>query len=110
MTDSAVPEQHDELMEGLRAADDALAGAPNAPTSDLGGIRASLDRIERATPAGAGLHAQLDTVRKWLDVLGRPSEHHRFGGEAHIRDHVRTQLRLVRGALEDYRRTMPDAS
>jgi len=106
MPDSAPPEHHDDLMERLRAADDALARAPNAPTSDLGDIRATLDRIERATPAGAALHAQLDTVRKWVDVLARPADHQRFGGEPHIRDHVRTQLRLVRGALEDYWRAM----
>jgi hypothetical protein len=67
-------------------------------------IRSVLDRVEAATPGAAPLHAQLDTVRRWLPALEEPAEHERFGGVGHLRQHVLLQVRLARGALEDYQR------
>ena len=96
----------DELFDLLEAAQRTVLTLPNAVTSDSGPIRAILTRVEAATPGGAPLHAQLDNVRKWLDALDQPAEHDRFGGTAHLRDYVTTQLRLALGALEDYRQSM----
>jgi hypothetical protein len=95
----------DDLVGVLRAAADALAIAPNdRPFRDTLGIRASLDHVEAATAGGAPLHAQLDTVRKWLDVLDQTVQHERFGGEAHLRAHIITQLQVAARALEDFLR------
>jgi hypothetical protein len=58
--------------------------------------------VERATPQGAGLHTQLDTVAKWVGLLARPDEHERFGGSAQVRSHVTMQFRLAVAAAEDY--------
>jgi hypothetical protein len=60
--------------------------------------------VERATPHGAGLHTQLDTVAKWVGLLARPDEHERFGGSAQVRSHVAMQFRLAVAAAEDYLR------
>jgi hypothetical protein len=85
------------------AAEELIAAAPNDMDPGAGKqIGTMLDALERATPGGAPLHAQLDAVRKWVDALGRPEEHARFGGTAHVRDHVLAQLRRVRAATEDY--------
>lgn len=105
MSESAPIDQSDDLLDLLRAAERELSREPNAVTFRTAEVRATLDRVEAATPGGAPLHAQLDTVRKWLGALDRPADHERFGGTAHLRAHVSTQLRLAVGALEDYRRT-----
>lgn len=96
----------DALFDLLKAAERTVVTVPNAVTSDTAPIRAILARVEAGTPGGAPLHAQLDNVRKWLDAIDRPAEHERFGGAAHLRDYVATQLRLALGALEDYRQSM----
>jgi len=91
----------------LGAAEASVAAAPNAPDArTIDDVRSVLDRVEAATPAGAPLHAQLDNVRKWLGALERPEDHDRFGGTAHLRGYLLTQLRLAGGALEDYLREM----
>jgi hypothetical protein len=91
----------------LRAAEQSLATSPNGSEArTIHDIRSVLDRVEAATPGGAPLHAQLDTVRKWLGALERPEDHDRFGGAAHLRGYLLTQLRLAGGALEDYLREM----
>jgi len=95
------------LRRLLRSAEEALGTGPNASdTHAIQHIRSVLDRVEARTPGGAPLHAQLDTVRKWLAVLERPDDHERFGGAAHLRDYLLTQLRLAGGALEDFLREM----
>jgi hypothetical protein len=100
----------DETLDGLellRNAERLLVTAPNAFGAEgAAEIRSILTRVEAATPGGAPLHAQLDNVRKWLGALERPEDHVRFGGAAHLRDYLLTQLRLAGGALEDYLREM----
>jgi hypothetical protein len=82
-----------------------MMAEPNDSTpSEVEAIRSILATVERRTPGGAPLHAQLDNVRKWLDLLAQPAEQDRFGGAAHLRTYVLTQLRLASGALEDYLR------
>ena len=93
------------LAELLQDAERVLS-AGEITTRRVSELRSTLDRVESHTPGGAPLHAQLDNVRKWLDALDRPADHQRFGGEAHLRGYVLTQLRLALGALEDYRRAM----
>ena len=102
MSDSASIDRGDDLLDVLRVAEHELSREPNAVTFPTAEVRATLDRVEAATPGGAPLHAQLDTVRKWLGALDQPADHKRFGGTAHLRAHVATQLRLAIGALEDY--------
>ena len=98
---------HSGIIARIEAAERDLIAAPNAVAGRIAGtIRDLLARIEQATPGGAPLHAQLDATRKWLAVLERPADHDRFGGLAHIRDYVVTQLRLTRGAVDDYAREM----
>jgi hypothetical protein len=93
------------FLELLRASERMLAAGPNDFDAERAAeIRATLARVEAATPGGAPLHAQLDNVRKWLGVLERPDDHDRFGGTDHLRGHLLTQLRLAGGALEDYLR------
>ena len=70
------------------------------------GLFALMARIEAATPGGAPLHAQLDTVRKWSSVLQEPDACARFGGVDHVRAFLQTQLRLTEGALQDYLQAM----
>jgi hypothetical protein len=97
----------DDLLGDLRHAERKLASASDGiDPSTVAAIREMLGRVETSTPGGAPLHAQLDNVRKWLDALDHPDDHDRFGGAAHLRDYVITQLRLTLGALEDYRREM----
>jgi hypothetical protein len=91
--------------ELVKAAERLVLGAPD----EFGADRAArvlhlLELVERATPGGAPLHAQLDTVRKWLAVIQRPGDHVRFGGTAHIRSHLAGQLGRARAAVDDYRR------
>jgi hypothetical protein len=98
---------HSGIIARIEAAERDLLAAPNTvPCATADVIRDLLARIEHATPGGAPLHAQLDTTRKWLAVLQHPAAHDRFGGSAHVRDYVVTQLRLTRGAVEDYAREM----
>ena len=99
------PSLSDALHELLRSIEPSLVGEPGGshPMSP-DDIRSVLDRVEAATPGGAPLHAQLDTVRRWLGALEEPADHERFGGVAHLRQHVLMQVRLARGALEDYQR------
>jgi len=93
------------LIALIEAAERALAAEPNDGNSAVAGdIRTLMARVENATPGGAPLHAQIDATRKWLGVLEQPADHERFGGTPHIRDYVITQLRLTRGAVEDYLR------
>ena len=107
MPDHPPREGTDQLLELLRSAERTLAGEPNdLSAAEIAQIRSSLDRIEASTPGGAPLHGQLDNVRKWLDALEQPADHERFGGVAHLRAYVLTQLRLALGALEDYDREM----
>jgi hypothetical protein len=91
------------LLEQLQAAEETFA---RNPAGSAGHVRSLLAQVEDATPGGAPLHSQLDNVRKWLDALDRPDDYARFGGANHIRDYVLTQIRLARGALEDYHREM----
>jgi hypothetical protein len=94
-----------DLIALIEAAERALAAEPNDGNSAAAAdIRALMARVEDATPGGAPLHAQIDATRKWLGLLEQPADHERFGGTAHIRDYVITQLRLTRGAVEDYLR------
>ena len=96
-----------DALQSLRAAERRLLDAPNELNpAHAAEIRSTLSRVEAATPGGAPLHAQLDNVRKWLAVLERPEDHDRFGGAAHLRGYLLTQLRLAGGALEDYLREM----
>jgi hypothetical protein len=106
MADDWPSDGRDDLLDLLGEAERAVASEPNAVTSRLAEVRATLDRVEAATPGGAPLHSQLDVVRKWIRVLEQPGEHGRFGGTTHLRQHVLTQLRLAAGALADYRRAM----
>jgi hypothetical protein len=103
MSDSAAIDRT-KLIDTVNATVNTLSAAPNAAAFPTDALRSMLDRIEAATPGGVPLHTQLDTVRKWLGALDRPAEHDRFGGLAHLRAHVATQLRIVVGALEDYQR------
>jgi hypothetical protein len=104
MSESAPTDRGGDLLGALRAAERELSREPNAITFRTAEFRATLDRVEAATPGGAPLHAQLDAVRKWLAALDHPADQERFGGTAHLRAHVATQLRLAAAALEDYRR------
>ena len=107
MSDVSPAEPIGPLLELLRAAERMITAEPNeSGVSDAARIRATLSRVESGTPGGAPLHAQLDNVRKWLDALDSPADHERFGGIAHLRGYVLTQLRLAAGALEDYQREM----
>jgi hypothetical protein len=85
---------------------EALLGEPAAAVDEglVAQVIALLRDIERATPNGAGLHAQLDTVAKWVTLLSVSAEHQRFGGSDQVRGHVATQFRLARAAAEDYLR------
>ena len=103
MSDSVPNDRAEDLRDQLRSAERELSREP-AVTFRSAALCAILDAVESATPGGAPLHTQLDTVRKWLGALDRPADHEHFGGTAHIRAHVATQLRLAIGALEDYRR------
>ena len=105
MSDSIPNDLGADFRDQLLTAERELSQEPNAPAGALAKVRAILDRVEVATPGGVPLHAQLDTVRKWLDALDRPADHERFGGTRHLRAHVATQLRLAVGALDDYQRT-----
>ena len=99
--------QTTDALESIRAAERGLLEGPNELSSEqAASIRSTLARVEAATPGGAPLHAQLDNVRKWLAALERPEDHDRFGGAAHLRGYLLTQLRLAGGALEDYLREM----
>ena len=90
-----------ELFGELQRAEQALLdGSVDAAAQ----LRATLARVEVATPGGAPLHSQLDNVRKWLDALERPEDHDRFGGANHLREYVLTQVRIAMGALGDYER------
>lgn len=101
------PQAPGELRSLLLSAERTIAEAPESTQGSLGDdIAPMLARVEAATPGGAPLHAQLDNVRKWLRALAQPADHERFGGAAHLRRHVVTQLRLALGALEDYEREM----
>jgi hypothetical protein len=101
------PDETADVLELLRNAERLLVAGPNdfSPEGSAE-LRSTLTRVEAATPGGAPLHAQLDTVRKWLSVLERPEEHGRFGGTDHLRGYLLTQFRLAGGALEDYLREM----
>jgi hypothetical protein len=87
----------------LAAEADALLSAPNAgePEQITRGL-AILAALEAATPGGAPLHHQIDVVRRWVEVLRNESGHARFGGTAHLRDHLAMQLRLLRAGVADY--------
>ena len=97
---------------GLLAAAEALLPAePTLPAPETGSrIVAILRDVERGTPGGAALHAQLDTVAKWVAFLGQSSDHQRFGGSARVHEHVQLQFRLARAAVEDYLRTTLERS
>jgi hypothetical protein len=101
------PTQTADAVQLIRAAERGLLEGPNELNPEQAAeIRSTLARVEAATPRGPALHAQLDNVRKWLAVLERPEDHDRFGGTAHLRGYLLTQLRLAGGALEDYLREM----
>lgn len=105
MPDRSPTPPSDALHEVLRSVEATLVGEPTGPHSmSPDDIRSVLDRVEAATPGGAPLHAQLDTVRRWLRALEEPADHERFGGVGHLRQHVLLQVRLAQGALEDYQR------
>jgi len=91
----------------LLASAEAALDAPNGDDATVAfgavsRIHEFLRAVERATPGGAPLHAQLDTVRKWVAVLVQPGDHGRFGGGGRVRDHVAMQFRLARAAANDY--------
>jgi hypothetical protein len=90
----------DEAIQLVSSGHGALSEAAAAS------VRITLAKVEAGTPGGAPLHAQLDTVRKWVDLLEHPDQHERFGGTAHVRAYALTQLGQAGGALDDYRREM----
>ena len=103
---SEAPHPSVAVITLLASAEAALA-TPNGPelTVPVGAadrIAQLLREVEQATPRGASLHAQLDTVRKWVAVLSQPADLDRFGGPGRVRDHVAMQFRLARAAAEDY--------
>jgi hypothetical protein len=101
------PRAPGELRSLLLSAERTITEAPQSTLGSVGDdIAPMLARVEAATPGGAPLHTQLDNVRKWLRALERPADHEQFGGTAHLRSHVLTQLRLALGALDDYEREM----
>jgi hypothetical protein len=95
-----------ETLTAFLASAESLLPSGDSPlaTEVLQRIVALLGDAERASPGGAALHAQLDTVAKWMELLCHPDEHVRFGGSARVHDHVRLQLRLARAAADDYAR------
>lgn len=94
--------QPEDLVALLDTASQRIAD-PDDATAARDAMTA-LAVIETATPTAAPLHAQLDHVRRWLVPLQEPGGHDRFGGAEHLRSHVLTQLRMARGALDDYLR------
>ena len=91
----------------LLSAEQRLSEARGIPDEHaVGRVLQLLREVEQATPGGAGLHTQLDTVAKWVRLLAQPAEHGRFGGSAHVRDHLAMQFRLAAGAAEDYLRAV----
>ena len=70
-----------DVITSLAEAEAVVAAPPNLPdASAIARVIELLRDVERATPGGAGLHAQLDTVTKWVTLLANSSEHKRFGG------------------------------
>ena len=83
----------------------AILSAPNVV--DAAAAARALEilaALEAATPGGVTVHHQIDVVRRWAAVLQSEPEHARFGGTAHLRDYLGTQLRLLRAAVDDYLR------
>lgn len=99
-----MPHDERDAVALIRAAEamlsHALRGVHRASLIEALGLLAA---AEEATPRGALLHSQLDTVRKWLAVLAE-GEHARFGGSDRVRDHVALQFRLAQAAARDYLR------
>jgi hypothetical protein len=52
------------------------------PNGDVVGVAAELVALTATVEASrpVPLHAQLDNLQKWIDMLGRRTEHERFGG------------------------------
>ena len=89
----------------LVAEADAILSAPNVVDAATAARAFEiLAALEAATPHGVPLHHQIDVVRRWLAVLQSEPEHARFGGTAHLRNYMGTQLRLLRAAVDDYLR------
>ena len=84
--------------ESILSAPNALDAAAAVRTLEL------LTALEAATPGGAPLHHQIDVVRRWVGLFRDEPEHVRFGGTAHLRTYLGTQLRLLRAAVDDYLR------
>lgn len=91
MSDSAPVDRTDDVLDLLPTAEHAFDRPPVAARFRAAEVRATLDRIEAATPGEAPLHAHLDAVRKWLGALDRPDDHDRFGGAQHLHAHVAAQ-------------------
>ncbi len=92
-------------VAALVADAEAILSAPNVV--DAAAAARALEilaSLEAATPGGASLHHQIDVVRRWVAVLQSEPEHARFGGTAHLRDYLGTQLRLLHAAVDDYLR------
>jgi hypothetical protein len=101
MSDQRIPEP--TLASLLTTAESLVrvAGASfNEP--DMHRVIGLVREAEQMSPGGAALHAQLDTVAKWLALLASTTEHERFGGTARVREHVFLQFRLAQAAAEDY--------
>ena len=106
MSDKSV--DRSEVVTTLAAAEALLGDSANSPDDRLVARIVELLRdVQLATPGGAGLHAQLDTVARWVALLVKPAEHQRFGGASQVRDHVALQFRLARAAADDYLRATP---
>jgi hypothetical protein len=103
MSDQSIPEP--TLASLLTTAESVLrvAGA-SLDEPETRRVIALVREAEQMSPGGAALHAQLDTVAKWVGLLASTAEHERFGGTTRVREHVFMQFRLARAAAEDYLR------
>jgi hypothetical protein len=104
MADDALKVDLSMLTAGLEEVARAIASPNDAPEEAARRLREVVGRVEAATPGGAPLHSRLDNVRRWLGALENPTDHDRFGGTEHLRDHLALQIRLAVAALEDYMR------
>jgi hypothetical protein len=103
MGDDPVVDRHARVRGLLDSAERVVTSAADGVDSRAAlEVARLLADVERETPGGAPLHSQLDTVRKWVDALARPEDHARFGGSAHVRDHVVGQFQRAHAAADDY--------
>ena len=72
------------------------------PQRDTAAIERFLDALERLVPDVPVLRHQIDSVRRWVRVLYRATEYERFGGRAHVRDHIVHTLKRARRTVEHH--------